>query len=150
MTVRDVTVVASKRPIGPSCGRSPDTGDFPDMGSDEAFTVLLVERRREVAATLAAAERDFARIVEAGTSVATDDEHDPEGAGLAIERARIVGVLEGARAELTALDEAQARLDRGEYGVCARCSGPIAHARLEARPTTTTCITCASGRPRRR
>lgn len=33
-------------------------------------------------------------------------------------------------------------MDRGEYGLCEECRQPIAAARLEALPYTTTCINC--------
>ena len=35
------------------------------------------------------------------------------------------------------------RLRDGSYGVCAKCGGEIAEARLEALPTATLCIKCA-------
>jgi DnaK suppressor protein len=120
-----------------------------EPAADGTIAALLATRRTAALETLRAAGRDYDRIVEAGQSVATDDEHDPEGAGLAIERARIIAVLEHARTDLKELDEAEARLTSGAYGVCAGCSQPIAPARLEALPTTTTCIACA-GSPRLR
>ncbi|WP_440710216.1 TraR/DksA C4-type zinc finger protein [Herbiconiux sp. YIM B11900] len=36
----------------------------------------------------------------------------------------------------------------GRYGICENCGQRIASGRLEARPTATLCVTCAS-RPRR-
>ena len=72
-----------------------------------------------------------------------DDEHDPEGATIAFERQQIVALLDDARAAVTRLEEALGRLERGDYAVCERCGGPIAPARLEARPGATTCIACA-------
>ncbi|MFN8074396.1 MAG: TraR/DksA C4-type zinc finger protein [Kineosporiaceae bacterium] len=118
------------------------------MDSRPGYEQLLAARFDEATAALAAADRDYERIVEAGKAVATDDEHDPEGVGLAVERARIIGVLEGTRAELAAIAAARTRLEQGTYGRCAVCGATIDPGRLEARATTTTCITCAS-RPRR-
>ena len=43
---------------------------------------------------------------------------------------------------LKKIDEALARLDRGEYGICEECDGDIAEKRLLARPVTTLCIAC--------
>jgi len=43
---------------------------------------------------------------------------------------------------LTAIDEALVRIDKGTFGVCRDCGGPIAAARLEAIPWTRVCITC--------
>ncbi|GAB2832932.1 TraR/DksA C4-type zinc finger protein [Actinocorallia aurea] len=72
-----------------------------------------------------------------------DDEHDPEGATIAFERERLTDSLTRARADLAALDDAAARLSEGTYWTCASCGGPIAPARLAARPTARTCIACA-------
>lgn len=40
------------------------------------------------------------------------------------------------------IDEALAKLDRGEYGYCESCGIEIGIRRLEARPTATLCIDC--------
>lgn len=44
--------------------------------------------------------------------------------------------------ELRAIQDALARLKRGEYGFCQRCRQPIAPRRLEALPHATLCIDC--------
>jgi len=87
---------------------------------------------------------ELADIVASTDLVATDDEHDPEGATIAFERARIDALLDAARDHLAAIGHAEARLAAGEYGVCERCGQPISEARLEARPTAATCIDCAN------
>lgn len=117
----------------------------------EARAVLL-DQRAEVAVRLSTAEQDFRRIVEAAESVSTDDEHDPDGAGLAVERAQIVAVIDQARRHLAELDAALARLDDDEigsgpggYGICQGCGEPIPRERLLARPHATQCVPCASG-----
>ena len=43
---------------------------------------------------------------------------------------------------LQAIEEALKRIDKGTYGVCRDCGGPIAEARLNAIPWTRVCITC--------
>ena len=43
---------------------------------------------------------------------------------------------------LKKIDEAIARIDSGEYGVCESCGEQISLKRLEARPVTTLCIEC--------
>jgi DnaK suppressor protein len=53
--------------------------------------------------------------------------------------------LEGnVRDALASVRGALERIDRGEYGQCARCGKKIANERLEAIPTATLCITCKS------
>jgi RNA polymerase-binding protein DksA len=106
----------------------------------------LESERVGATALIEALERDWSRIVEAATSVATDDEHDPEGATIAFERAQLETVLERARAHLQELDDALERVGSGSYGICQECGQPIAAGRLEARPFSTTCIDCAGRR----
>jgi RNA polymerase-binding protein DksA len=104
---------------------------------------LLADRdatRRRIAALSA----DVAEVIDAAADVATDDEHDPEGATIAFERARVGALLDQARDHLAALDDALRRVDEGSYGRCAGCGEPIGDERLAARPVATHCITCAT------
>ncbi len=83
-------------------------------------------------------------MVDATAGANADDEHDPEGATIAFERAQVTALLDQARRRLGDVDAALARWDEGSYGRCLSCGETIASARLEARPTATTCIRCAS------
>ncbi len=47
------------------------------------------------------------------------------------------------RAELVRIDEALSRMERGAYGECVRCHGPIELERLEAIPETDRCVGCS-------
>jgi len=87
---------------------------------------------------------DVEAVIEAASDVATDDEHDPEGATIAFERARVGALLEQARVHLTDIDDALRRIDKGRYGVCEICGRPIGVERLAARPVARTCIRCAA------
>jgi RNA polymerase-binding protein DksA len=40
------------------------------------------------------------------------------------------------------VEKAIERLDQGEYGICKYCGQPIDNRRLEARPTSSSCIQC--------
>ena len=108
-----------------------------------AIGPLAAERARTVA-RLAALRRDFDGIVAASESSNADDEHDPEGATIAFERAQVVALIEQAEAQLDRVELALRRRRDGGYGVCERCGGPIGAERLAARPTATTCIGCAT------
>ena len=88
--------------------------------------------------------REFDGIVASAALVGADDEHDPEGATIAFERAQLSALLEQAQRRLAELDQALARLADGSYGSCDRCGQPIAPARLAARPAARTCIACAA------
>jgi len=105
--------------------------------------VRLAAQRSETLGLIESLDRRLAGIIESSRHTAGDDEHDPEGVTIAYERAQVAGLLDQARAELTALDEAAERVAAGTYGVCSRCGGEIAPERLDALPTTTYCIRCA-------
>jgi DnaK suppressor protein len=109
---------------------------------------LLEAEREATLLRLRALERDFAGIVESAGQANTDDEHDPEGATLAFERQHIAALLGQARDYLRDVDAALSRLAAGQYGRCQDCGRPIPADRLTARPTATTCVACASRRPR--
>ena len=86
----------------------------------------------------------MASIVEASELTSTDDEHDPEGATIAYERAQALALLRQAREDLDALADARARLEAGRAVVCSECGHAIAPARLAALPTARRCIRCAT------
>ena len=108
---------------------------------------LLAADRAQTIARLGDLESDVALIVEASEGSNADDEHDPEGATIAFERAQTSALASAAVAHLREITAAEGRLDDGTYGVCERCGDAIPEARLEARPTARTCVTHAS-RPR--
>lgn len=108
-----------------------------------------VELERErVAARAAALQRDLDDMVIASADAVHDDEHDPEGATIAYERAQAASLLADARAQLTDLERAAQRLDQPGAGRCAVCKEPIGYERLLARPGATTCVSCAANRAR--
>lgn len=109
---------------------------------------LIAAERLLALRRIADLERTWNGIVEAQALTSHDDEHDPEGATIAFERASVQGLLDGARREVEALDRAAERVTAGTYGTCAGCGRPIAAERLEALVATPTCIACA-GRRRR-
>jgi len=89
-------------------------------------------------------ERSFAGIVEAAELTSTDDEHDPEGATIAYERAQVWALLRQAREDLDALLEARERVAGGGVPMCTTCGSEIAVERVLALPGVRTCIGCAS------
>ena len=90
-----------------------------------------------------ALERDLASVFEASRSSNADDEHDPEGATIAFERAQLTATLAATRQRAAELRAALVRYDEGGYGICERCGKPIPAARLEIRPDARTCVGCA-------
>jgi DnaK suppressor protein len=114
------------------------------MTADSNPRTLLEAERQAALDRLAALERDHTGIVEAAGAANHDDEHDPEGATIAFEREHVAALLDQTREHLRQVDAALHRIDEGSYGQCEQCGKPIAAGRLEARPTATTCISCAS------
>ncbi len=115
---------------------------------DEHMSSGIIRRLGvERAATLtriAELTRSFDDVVASIEGVGNDDEHDPEGATIAFERAQVRALLDTARSELRSIDDALGRFEQGSYGRCAECVQPISRDRLDALPTTTTCVSCAS------
>jgi DnaK suppressor protein len=116
------------------------------MTAQESAYELLAAERADTLARLSGLEREFAGIVESSGSAGTDDEHDPEGATIAFERQHAAALISQAREHLAQIDAAMLRLAEDSYGRCENCGRPIGAERLAARPTTTTCINCASRR----
>ncbi len=110
----------------------------------EDVRLRLGSERTHTEERLAALQAEFGALVDAGTGTNIDDEHDPEGATIAFERAQVAALIQQAESRLTDLDRALEQLQRDAYGVCERCWQPIAAGRLEARPDARTCIACAA------
>lgn len=104
----------------------------------------LVAGRERAQAQVAALTRSFDDIVEATTLVSTDDEHDPDGATIAFERAQVAALLQQARHDVDAIDRALAHVDDPGYGTCQGCGRAIVVERLLALPSARTCVTCAA------
>lgn len=104
---------------------------------------LLAAQVIETAQRIVDLDAELASIVEASDRANIDDEHDPEGATIAFERAMVITLLDTARSSLVELDQATASLDSGTFGRCHACGATIPWERLEARPSTTTCVDCA-------
>jgi RNA polymerase-binding transcription factor len=119
---------------------SPDSGSEPDRTE---LLDVLAEVRARTSVQVVALAHDLDEMFAASELVSTDDEHDPEGATIAYERAQLTALLAQAREDLAVLDRALETLDAGDEIHCAACGEPIAVERLLALPTARTCIACA-------
>ena len=113
------------------------------MLPDRARALLDAERRR-TDARLARLHAEHVGFVDASRDSNADDEHDPEGATIAFERSQVGALTRQAEQHLAELDQAEGRLAAGTYGTCSICGAVIPDARLEARPTASTCVACAA------
>ena len=112
----------------------------------EDVRARLADERALVVARLAALSADHDSVVAASLDTNADDEHDPEGATIAFERSQIGALVRQARAHLTEIHDALARLEAGTYGTCEVCGGGVPPERLAVRPTARSCVGCASRR----
>lgn len=110
------------------------------MTDTTTHTTRLDEERQTTVDRLEALRREFGQVVEASVDANADDEHDPEGATIAYERSQVAALIHQAEAHLAEIDAAEARIGDGTYGQCVVCGVDIPEERLEARPTTQTCI----------
>lgn len=102
------------------------------------FRRLLESRKREI---LTEAERAL------GTMNNRPGEAYPDPtdrAALESDRNFVLRMRDRERKLMTKIDEAFARINRGDYGRCEECGKEIGIERLKARPVTTLCITCKS------
>jgi DnaK suppressor protein len=106
----------------------------------------LAAERAATAERVAALAAQVDALAEQQALTTHDDEHDPEGVTIGFQRAQLLGLLEGARRDLEAVERAAQRLAEGTYGRCLRCGEPIPAERLEALPAAETCLACASRR----
>ncbi|KDA04756.1 molecular chaperone DnaK [Microbacterium sp. CH12i] len=111
--------------------------------SNEELRTLLEVLRREAAARTESISATLTELTRDRSSQSDDDEHDPEGVPLSAEWSRLSGLLDGARDELQQVDDALARMDARDYGICANCGRSIPIARLRVRPFATLCVPCA-------
>ena len=116
----------------------------------KAAQARLAADRAATASRLASLRSGFAGVVAAAEGSNADDEHDPEGSTIAYERSQLSALVAQAEAHLVEIDQASERIAAGDYGVCTVCGTDIPSGRLEARPTTSTCVGCALGVGRRR
>jgi DnaK suppressor protein len=116
------------------------------VADQDALARLLAVEKANAAERIASLTDDLDRLIQASVGANADDEHDPEGATIAFERAQLAALLAGFRQRLADLDRATARLAAGTYGRCESCSEPISAERLAVRPTTTSCVRCATTR----
>ncbi len=112
----------------------------PDLQSVLASVEFARER---TARQIASLEDIVAAIVEGSELTSTDDEHDPEGATIAYERAQATALLRQARADADALVVTRSQLEQHGRVLCAVCGGSIGLERVAALPTATRCIRCA-------
>ena len=103
---------------------------------------VLGERIASASGQVSRLGAEIREVTLAQRDTPADDEHDPEGSTVSVERERDVALLGSAQNRLSQLLAAQARLDAGTFGICERCGGPIPFERLQVRPEVRFCVPC--------
>lgn len=119
---------------------SDDNAVPPIRGSLAATIDRLHKERADLRARILQSREDMAVLFEASRDSNADDEHDPEGQTIAFERAQLSALLEQSQEHLKEVDAALERAVGGTYGICEVCHQAINVARLEARPSSRTCV----------
>jgi DnaK suppressor protein len=106
-----------------------------ESNRERTLRALLTHQRDEILARLT-----DSRDHDTDTQVQSGDEMD---VARSLAEAETRGfLLDREESKLRAIDAALARLERGDYGVCAGCGDDIPLARLEAVPFATYCVDC--------
>ena len=112
---------------------------------DIQSVLAVVEAERErTARQIAALEAIVAAIVEGSELISTDDEHDPEGATIAYERAQASALLRQARADCNALLITRQQLQEGRQVICSVCGREIDLERVAGTSDHDACVDCAA------
>ena len=83
-----------------------------------------------------------AEVIEDDLRGALDADSSEQAVDLADDEA-LEGIDDVLREEIQQIRFALGRIERGNYGTCAKCGEPISEERLKARPIATRCINCA-------
>ena len=134
---------SSSRPWGRARRSLTRHHGFVDLSLAQNLLTLLEVRRQRALSRRDALRGDFDDIVEHSSDASRDDEHDPEGATIAFERAQVASLVSAAEQELVDVDRAIERVRSGMHDRCETCGGEVPAERLRARPATRTCVGCA-------
>ncbi len=110
----------------------------------DKFRAVLEEEQARLAALLEEheQEREMARLAETAAE-RSPDPTSAEGGSMVFEYEKDLSVDANTEDLLRKAENALARLDNGEYGICESCGIAIPIARLEVLPYTTLCVECA-------
>lgn len=101
----------------------------------EQFRSQLLVKRDEI---LAEAGKTLSEMTDQTTNIPDPNDRATVESGRSFE----LRIRDRERKLLGKIEQAIARLDEGEYGICDGCGEDIGIKRLEARPVTTFCIDC--------
>lgn len=102
----------------------------------------LLEERGRLEQEIADLDADLSESLEDSSEESPYDQHMAETAGVTLDREIDLTLEENARASISQIDRALAKLENGSYGRCDKCGKPIGDERLGVAPFATLCIEC--------
>lgn len=106
----------------------------------EARMLLAEERTRLQQIRLSLTTDPLGTEEENAGELSLVDQHPADVATETFERERDMTILEHIEGQLSDLERAMERLERGTYGTCEACGRPIDADRLRARPAARLCV----------
>lgn len=110
----------------------------------EKFRALLLAERERLELELHEIEGRTARTSESerASEFSGYEDHPADLASETFEREKDIAIGESVESVLHRVDTALEKIERGTYGICDACGGPIKKARLRALPFATLCLAC--------
>jgi DnaK suppressor protein len=103
----------------------------------------LLDRRKAIESLIADVDREESQLQTGAQPDLLD--HASQRAPMEV----LESIRQVQRGELSELDSALERIEKGTYGTCQRCGGAVGRQRLRAIPEARFCIECVSLRARR-
>lgn len=122
-----------------------ETVDLMETATREAMRATLIARRDEVQADLDRLNDELRQLgAEQEQNLGGLGNHLAEDGSNVMEQERILAVSGDLQDVMAQVDEALARIDTDDFGICQRCGRPINPDRLEAFPYVRYDIECQS------
>jgi len=141
---------ALKKPTTPSMtgGRAVGEGEKSWSAAElRELRATLEQDRERLITEIAATEEEISHLLREGGEGAGNDQADV--GSNTFERDHEMSMAKNSRENLELVEGAIARIDKGSYGVCESCGGPIGKMRLQAFPRATLCLECKQRQERR-
>jgi DnaK suppressor protein len=105
---------------------------------DKQTKRLLAERKR----TLEELKRLRSYMEVGEERIISSGEDSVDAAADVYEREKTLAIIQTLEKKVASIERALRAAEKGSYGICEVCGQPIAPARLEVMPHTTTCVQC--------
>jgi DnaK suppressor protein len=144
---------ARKQAAAPDATRTAAPREGATADEDQPYAEFLVEQRQLLQEERTSYTRQAEELKAEADSLALEhepgdvqfDEEGGEGGTSNVDRELDLVLSAQARAAITEIDRALAKIDAGTYGVCEQCGQDIPQARLRALPYAALCVGCKSG-----